>query len=140
MKIDEPKTPYVPHYNPDVEQDEEDADFGIDVEDLAVDELDMSNGKKCHGSRQAGREDDIPDLELGEAEDQTWKGGWSGDSGRIDVGVGSPGKSEKHVVVGGDGDGLDETMTSQEEIEKHHMFEERRKKHYEMSGIKNLLG
>lgn len=134
MKIDEPKTPYVPHYDPDMEEDEE-ADIGIHVGDLAVDELDMSKGKKSHGGRPGGKEDDIPDLELGEAEDQTWRDGWSGDHGRITV---DGSKAEKHVVVGNDGDG--EVPTSPEEKQKHHAFEQRRKRHYEMAGIKDLLG
>lgn len=127
MKIDEPKTPYVPHYDPNMEEDDDDADVGIDAGDLAVDELDM----KKTGRKPVGREDDIPDLELGEAEDQTWRGGWSGDKGRI----------EKHVVVGNEDDAHDrEAPKSPAEREKHHAFEERRKRHYEMSGIKNLLG
>lgn len=131
MKIDEPKTPYVPHYDPYMEEDDDGADIGIHAGDLAVDELDMSKGKKGQGRQHARREDDIPDLELGEAEDQSWRGGWSGDKDRI----------EKHVVVGNEGDAHDiEAPKSPEEREKHHAFEERRKRHYEMSGIKNLLG
>jgi protein phosphatase inhibitor 2 len=142
MKIDEPKTPYVPHYNPDEDEDDEvEMDVGIHASDLAVDELDMSKGKR-KGSGSAHREDGIPDLELGEpTEDLAQATAWSGQDGRIVVQPESPKSPEKHVVVGSEaaGDG-DEPMTSEEAMEKHQEFEKRRKRHYEMSNIKSLLG
>ncbi|KAL1956801.1 hypothetical protein VTO42DRAFT_6751 [Malbranchea cinnamomea] len=141
MKIDEPKTPYVFRYNPDEDEDEDGVDVGIQAGDIAVDELDMSKGKKGHGlGRLHPKEDDIPDLELGEAEDQGWKTLWPGDRGRITVESGSSGKNEKHVVVGNEPHEPDGLMTSEEARRKHLDFEERRKKHYEMTGIRNLLG
>ncbi|EAS31104.3 uncharacterized protein CIMG_06583 [Coccidioides immitis RS] len=144
MKIDEPKTPYVPHYDPDLEEDDEDDPDvgGIDADDVAVDELDMYNASKKVGRHRRVREDDIPDLDLGEPEEPYWQD--TNDDSRITKvrtmsDASMSGKPEKHVVVGEDvGDALHRTQ-SQEEREKHTAFEERRKKHYEMSGVKNLL-
>lgn len=147
MKIDEPKTPYVAHYNPDDDMDEGDESIGIHAGNLAVDELDMSKAKK-KGPGHHHREDDIPDLELGEPEEDGLQKPWTEESGRIEVarsvgstGSASPDKGEKHVVVGSDDSGEDSgLMTAEEARQKHHAFEERRKRHYEMSGVKNLLG
>jgi protein phosphatase inhibitor 2 len=141
MKIDEPKTPYVPHYNPDEEEDDEvEMDVGIHASELAVDELDMTKGKR-KGSGAGHREDDIPDLELGEpTEDLGQAAAWSGQGGRIVVQPESPKSPEKHVVVGSEAVDEDEPMTSEEAKEKHREFEKMRKRHYEMSCIKDLLG
>ncbi|WEW56090.1 hypothetical protein PRK78_001525 [Emydomyces testavorans] len=145
MKINEPKTPYVPHYDPDQEEDDDDDPDvgGIDADDVAVDELDLYKNHKKAGQHRRAREDDIPDLDLGEPEETNW--GDTKEESRItksrslsDSSMG--GKPEKHVVVGDDGgEGLWRTA-SQEARAKHIAFEERRKRHYEMSGVKNLLG
>jgi protein phosphatase inhibitor 2 len=90
-------------------------------------------------------EEDIPDLELGEAEE----GMISQESPeqRIyrerSMSMESH-KSDKHVVVDPDmnGDaaaGGDDLLTTEEAKEKHRQFEEHRKKHYEMRNIKELL-
>ncbi|KAI5287536.1 hypothetical protein KEM54_005921 [Ascosphaera aggregata] len=135
MKIDEPKTPFAPHYIPDED------------EDMLM-------------------EGDIPSLDIGEAEQQqsqqggNWISGFSLGGGvasidRIDESVdlvppterrlsSSSHGSEKHVGV----DPKDASPThdaerepqSEDEKRKHDMFEKKRKQHYEMSGIKNLLG
>ncbi|OAX77276.1 hypothetical protein ACJ72_08428, partial [Emergomyces africanus] len=142
MKIDEPKTPYAPHYNPDEDDDDIDMEMGIDTGGLAVDELDMYKGRK-HGIR----DDDIPGLELGEPEESGWGEGDASGSGRVSqdnrrMSDGSAGRPEKHVVVGEDGSADDHTAgdDSPEASRKHHDFEEKRKKHYEMSRVKGLLG
>ncbi|OAT04846.1 hypothetical protein BDBG_01340 [Blastomyces gilchristii SLH14081] len=144
MKIDEPKTPYAPRYIPDEDEDDSDVEMGIDAGDLAVDELDMYGARKHGGVR----DDDIPGLELGEPEGAGWGEGVPGGSGRITHGSsrrmsdGSPGRSGKHVVVGEDGSADDRAADdhSPEASRKHHEFEEKRKKHYEMSMVKELLG
>ncbi|EEH05415.1 conserved hypothetical protein [Histoplasma capsulatum G186AR] len=142
MKIDEPKTPYAPHYNPDDDEDDTDMEMGIDTDDLAVDELDMYRTRK-HGVR----DDDIPGLELGELEESGWVEGPPSGSGRITrdnrrMSDGSSGRPGKHVVVGEDGSADDRAADhhSPEAGEKHRDFEEKRRKHYEMSMVKGLLG
>ncbi|KAK2744794.1 hypothetical protein FQN55_006550 [Onygenales sp. PD_40] len=140
MKIDEPKTPYAPHYDPDEDEDEdEDVEMAsaIDAGELAVDELDMYKQRKAQaeGRKLGGmREEDIPGLELGEPEEGVAVGGW---------GVGSSGRrvsdAGRHVVMGGDGS-MDHDHDGGGEERKHHDFEEKRKRHYEMTGVKGLLG
>ncbi|KAF3395981.1 hypothetical protein F1880_006977 [Penicillium rolfsii] len=149
MKIDEPKTPYAPHYDPAEDEEElrrEEARGSlIDAQDVVVDELD----KTTHGGhhKKGASEDDIPDLELGEAEEGLSGFGQETPEQRIyrerSMSVESH-KSDKHVVVDPDtnGDapaGGDDLMTTEEAKEKHRQFEEHRKKHYEMRNIKELL-
>ncbi|KAG9846652.1 hypothetical protein KCU98_g7347, partial [Aureobasidium melanogenum] len=130
MKIDEPKTPYVGRYDPD--EDEE--PLNINPDDLMVDELDKA--KVLEGDapqKRKPREVDIPDLDIGEPEQDTIERRHS--------------DSEKRVIVDPDQMDIDgarhgETPDNipQEEREKHEKFENMRKKHYEMHNIKNLLG
>lgn len=158
MKIDEPKTPYAPHYDPAEDEDEngneEARESLIDAQDLVVDELDKSEKPTptppTAGHRRGVSEEEIPDLALGDAEE--YSTGLDGNEPRIfrdrSLSNDSAHKGEKHVVVGSseagdqgtdanaDGDDL---MTPQEAQEKHRKFEERRKKHYEMKNIKELL-
>ncbi|KAJ5647286.1 hypothetical protein N7490_003658 [Penicillium lividum] len=146
MKIDEPKTPYAPHYDP-TEDDEEmrlaDAqDALIDVQGVVVDELD--NGKTVH--RKGVSVDDIPDLELGEPEEAHHAGEPTQDPRvfRQRSMSNESTKSEKHVHVGtgANGDavpGDDDLITTEEAKEKHRLFENQRKRHYEMRNIKDLL-
>lgn len=102
MKIDEPKTPYVKHYDP--------------FEDPSDDE----GGE--------GSEDDIPGLSLGEPEEYV------------------PEELERrpskvHVDdTGSVHDDDDLVGMSVEEREKHHRFEQMRKRHYEMRNVAKFLG
>ncbi|KAJ5995200.1 hypothetical protein N7481_002177 [Penicillium waksmanii] len=144
MKIDEPKTPYAPHYDP-TEDDEEmrlegAKDSLLDAQDIVVDELDNPD-KSNHPHKKGVSEDDIPNLELGEAEDTFQATADAASDPRIyrDRSMSTDShKSDKHVVMGGEvnGDGL---ITSDDAKEKHREFEEHRKKHYEMRNIKELL-
>ncbi|KAJ5148954.1 hypothetical protein N7448_000532 [Penicillium atrosanguineum] len=139
MKIDEPKTPYAPHYDPTADDKEireaEAQESLINAQGVLVDELDRS--AKAH--KKGVSEDEIPDLELGEPEENSLADADPSDP-RIfrDRSMSTDShKSEKHVQVGAEnGDGL---VTSEESKEKHRQFEEHRKKHYEMSNIKDLL-
>lgn len=141
MKINEPKTPFAPQYDPT--QDEEEMRLAeaneslLNAQGIVVDELDDKSKKKPGGS-----EEDIPDFELGEPEEYVVADGGGG--GRIfrdrSHSIDSQ-KGEKHVVVG-DGDGGDDgdsRLTPEEYAQKHREFEQRRKKHYEMKNIKELL-
>ncbi|KAL2004172.1 hypothetical protein VTN02DRAFT_5821 [Thermoascus thermophilus] len=157
MKINEPKTPYAPRYDPTEDEEEMEAleaaqDRMLDVQDLVVDELDnMARGQAPKKKPRVQQDDDIPGLDLGEPEESVSAAGIAGDQGRI-FREGSIGgdlhKGEKHVIVGGDGvsgaedeveSGGDHLLTPEEAKEKHRQFEERRKKHYEMKDIKSLL-
>lgn len=143
MKIDEPKTPYAPRYNPSDDGDEDmEAEYQeriLDAQDLVVDELDKVD--VASRKLRSVREEDIPGLELGESETGLFPED-PGETSRIvrerSLSRGSNG-GEKHVVVGADsinGVGDDQGDGGM----KHRLFEERRKKHYEMRNIKNLLG
>lgn len=143
MKIDEPKTPYAPHYDPAEDEEEirlEDAQESlIDAQDVVVDELDRTTKGGHH--KKGVSEDDIPDLELGEPEKLPSAADADADP-RVyrDRSMSTDSqKGEKHVIVGAGVDGDDGMITSQEAEEKHRQFEEHRKKHYEMKNIKELL-
>lgn len=121
MKIDEPKTPYAPRYDPAEDEDEVET---IDASALNVDELDMAKAPRTH------RKEEIPDLNLGEPE--------------VHPIVSTDG--EKRVIVddssaddGLGGHGEERSQTAEAKA-KHLEFEERRKKHYEMKNVKGMLG
>ncbi|KKK21514.1 hypothetical protein AOCH_006644 [Aspergillus ochraceoroseus] len=131
MKIDEPKTPYAPHYDPTEDEEEmrlaEAQESLIDAQGLVVDELDRDKPEIAAAAHKRVMEDDIPELELGEPEEESHR-------------------SDKHVVVGTDqvnGDdgevSKDGLMTTAETKEKHRQFEQQRRRHYEMRNIKELL-
>ena len=147
MKIDEPKTPYAPRYDPAEDEEEmqlaEAQESLIDAGDVVVDELEKG---KPH--RKGVSEDDIPELELGEAEEGPPSGDAMDegeDGGRIyrERSMSNEShRSEKHVALGSGAGGEEEPdplMTPEEAKEKHRQFEQRRKKHYEMKNIKELL-
>lgn len=143
MKIDEPKTPYVPRYDPSQDEDEDDMEREaqermLDAQDLVVDELDKVDGARK--KKKVVRESDIPSLELGEPEEDFQ----AADQGEERIFRERSLSGEKHVMVDNEsisgGDEGECLMTSEEAKEKHRRFEERRKKHYEMKNIKDLLG
>ncbi|KAL5355389.1 hypothetical protein BJX96DRAFT_141215 [Aspergillus floccosus] len=151
MKIDEPKTPYAPHYDPAEDEEEmrlaEEAEESlIDAQGVVVDELDRSTKAK-----KPMAEEEIPDLELGEPE-EALAAGVGGASGERIVRARSlssdSGKGDRHVVVGtgvdgglaaGGGDDADHLLTPEQARAKHEQFERRRRQHYEMRNIKELL-
>ena len=144
MKINEPKTPYTHHYDPT--EDEEEI-HKLDAQELMVDELDQERemARQKGKSSKRTRESDIPGLDLGAPEEPIPED---------EVGGGEPmsrsssGRGrEKSVVVapevgpGEGGHGEDELAgMSREEREKHRVFEEKRKLHYEMRDVRDLLG
>lgn len=120
MKIDEPKTPFVKHYDPTEDEDE--------IRRLDKEELE----ERALTSRLSNsKEEDIPGLELGEPEEDVPEVEYDEDHARN--------KAEKAVHV--DTDALSENVgMSSEEREKHRKFEEMRKKHYQMKEVAGLLG
>lgn len=142
MKITEPKTPY--QYGDTMMDDEEEEDVAIDPRYVNVDEVEMAKAPK---SNKKHRESEIPGLELGEAEEELSPGSLAQDD-RITRGpshnLSRESSKEKHVSVseGSDSGGIKEQvgMPTSEEQEAHRQFEERRKQHYEMRSVKNLLG
>ena len=147
MKIDEPKTPFAPQYDPAEDEEElqmaEAEESLIDAQDVRVDELE----RKKKVVRRPVAEDEIPELELGEAEEAHSSGGDGVAEERIVRERRASHDGEKHVVVGGEGtDGVkgvendeDRLLSPEEAEEKHRKFEERRKKHYEMRNVKEIL-
>lgn len=146
MKIDEPKTPWAPSYDPS--QDDRDEmqtevqDRTLDAHDLVVDELDKKS--PANHPKKSVHDSEIPDFELGEPEENFQTGGPAAGEGRImrerSLSQNSN-RSDKHVVVDNEESNRanDHLMTTEESEEKHREFEERRKKHYEMKNIKDLL-
>lgn len=125
MKIDEPKTPYVKQYDPAEDEEEIEA---LDTDNIVVDELDKAKGRKSSGAGTS--KEAIPDLDIGEAEEPMER---------------TQSDGEKRVMVdpGADhsahGEEPEESMTAAER-RKHQEFEERRKRHYEMHNVKDMLG
>lgn len=125
MKINEPKTPWVPAYDPDkdVDDDVDAAGTALDARGLVVDELDKVDKPKVP------RDSDIPHLELGDPEEDEDEDGASASRATRKGSVG-----DRHVVVENCPQAEGERSP-----DKHREFEERRRKHYEMKNIKNLL-
>lgn len=136
MKIDEPKTPYAKHYEP--EEDEEEMRM-LDAQELMVDEFDkVKAGESASGGSRpsrSAREAEIPGLDIGEPEEAVYDplsdGGRVSRSGSV--------KGEKTVVVDPEADG-EAVKKDHDGNVRHKEFEEMRKKHYEMKDIKGLLG
>lgn len=143
MKITEPKTPYAQRYDP---MEDEDEMRTLEAKDLVVDELD----KKKEGRR---KESDIPGLDIGEPEERI-ESAFAGEEG-----VGGRDDRGRVMREEGDEDGLDAKRSGSEnggkgvsvrepagEVgehegdKRHEEFEEMRKRHYEMRGVKGMLG
>jgi protein phosphatase inhibitor 2 len=138
MKINEPKTPYTKHYDPAEDEDEL---HRLDAEELMVDELDNKRELGNQSPSRRTRESDIPGLDIGEPEEPLVE-----PTQEIGIQRSNSGR-EKQVTVTpeneaeGYGHGEEDYAgMSKEEREKHIQFEARRRKHYEMKDIKNLLG
>ncbi|EEA24278.1 hypothetical protein TMatcc_007359 [Talaromyces marneffei ATCC 18224] len=153
MKIDEPKTPWAPSYDPAQDEREdmeiEAEDRTLDAQDLVVDELDQVNSARQKKATGPVHDNEIPDLELGEPEEdihaqQNLAAAAGGNRITRERSLSqTSNRSDKHVDVvvddeesGGHGEGL---MTTEEAKEKHRQFEEHRKRHYEMRNIKDIL-
>ncbi|KAF7550348.1 hypothetical protein G7Z17_g5770 [Cylindrodendrum hubeiense] len=122
MKITEPKTPYAKHYDPAEDPSDDDEDP-------------MADSGHSRKAPRPGREDDIPGLSLGEPEEAISEA----------ASAPSPARSEKSVHVDDEdsiGHSAEENLAgmSPEELEKHHKFEQLRKRHYEMRNVAQLLG
>ena len=134
MKITEPKTPFE-YGNNAMDEEEEEENVSIDPRFVHVDEVEMANKKR---QPKKPRESDIPDMSLGDPEDET--AGAGPDDERIvrQSSLSRESSKDKHVSVSGGRDMPG--MPTPEDQEKHHAFEEQRKKHYEMRNVKDMLG
>lgn len=160
MKIDEPKTPWAPTYDPSQDDGDETAglipeaeDVSLDTHDLKVDELDqVKSARQKKSNTGAVRDHEIPAFELGEPEDDIHAhqnvAAVAEGARRItrDRSLSqNSNRSDKHVDVVVDNDDAEGSahgeglLTSEEAREKHRQFEEHRKKHYEMRNIKDIL-
>lgn len=138
MKIDEPKTPYAKHYDPAEDpSDEED-------EGEASQEAGAEGAARVGKTARARADDNIPGLSLGEPEEGYFEEVQEEEDHDALAAASPRAHSDKSVH-------LDEESTaasaedpmvglSAEEVEKHHHFEEMRKKHYEMRNVAQLLG
>lgn len=154
MKIDEPKTPYVKQYDPaeDPSDDEYEGAVQSAAEEAADAQAAVGGAHRGAKAPRARAEDDIPGLSLGEPEEEIPQAqreasaGADGDANDAAAAYAASPRapSEKSVHVEEDSvtpsaeDAL--VGASPEEVEKHHKFEELRKKHYEMRNVAELLG
>lgn len=142
MKIDEPKTPFVRGEDRAME-DEEEEPANIDPNSIVVDELDKAKvleGEGTAAQQKREKAGDIPDLDLGEPENHVMERRAS--DGERKVSVSGPSSDPDAMDIedtGRHGEGREEDMQP-EELAKHRKFEDMRKRHYEMSNVKNLLG
>ena len=136
MKIDEPKTPYVKHYDPSEDPSDDD-----------IDDLD-GNGDGLGGSLSLGEpEEAVPVNEFGpphshqESQSQSQSQSQRRTS-RSAAKVHVDDSEQGSVYEGGSVRDGDDPMAgmSAEEREKHLKFEAMRKKHYEMRNVARLLG
>ena len=153
MKITEPKTPYEYARDDPPEDEDEEEDVAIDPRYVNVDEKEMKANVSKKGSR-GHRSSEIPGLELGEPEEIFTPSGSGGltdenerimnqSSGNLSRDGSQTSGSGKHVSVS-EADSTDYQeqvgMPTREEEQKHRMFEEARKRHYDMANVKGMLG
>ena len=134
MKITEPKTPYAKRYDP-MEDDEEMRT--LEAKDLVVDELD----RKKEGRK---KESEIPGLDIGEPEVVGGEGEGE-ERGRILRDRDEEGEGGEGRRSGSEGKGVSVREPAGEVGEhegdkRHEEFEKMRKRHYEMRGVKGMLG
>lgn len=131
MKITEPKTPFE-YGNSAMEEVDDEEDVAIDPRFINIDEMEMKQKK----SGKKARESEIPGLELGEPEDE--HAGIDRENDRIvrPASMSRDSSKDKHVSVD---EGMPGMPAPGEEA-KHKEFEEQRRKHYEMTNVKNMLG
>jgi len=131
MKINEPKTPYAKHYDPNEDPSDDEMAEPIHPEDVDMDRIDGVPDAGTQRRQRPGTEDEIPGLSLGEPEEAVPESEF-GEARR---------PRAVHVDSHGhDADPDDLVGLSAEELEKHRRFEEMRKKHYEMKNVASLLG
>lgn len=143
MKIDEPKTPFVHGVegDPMAEDEDEMTGSGIDPNSLVVDELDGLKALDGEGTPQQKRSfgNDIPDLDLGAPERDVHTRRRSSDTEKkVHVAPEDPNAMDLDETAR-HGEGDEENMPA-DEVAKHRKFEEMRKRHYEMSNVKGMLG
>ncbi|KAM3510336.1 hypothetical protein MY11210_005954 [Beauveria gryllotalpidicola] len=146
MKIDEPKTPYVKHYDP--AEDPSDDEYQGDTAGTQGAQASLENTHGVSEAPRARAEDDIPGLSLGEPEEEIPEAqgfeagpyGYGNDYDAATYAVSPKAHSEKSVHL--DEDTAEDALedASPEDVEKHHKFEELRKKHYDMHNVASLLG
>ncbi|OAQ97185.1 hypothetical protein LLEC1_00973 [Akanthomyces lecanii] len=155
MKIDEPKTPYVKQYDPTEDPSDDEYGWGEAGAQGADAEASVDGAHRGAKTARARAEDDIPGLSLGEPEEEipeaqeqaahTAAGADAHDADNVAAAhAASPrATSEKSVHLDEDNVAAAEAAlvgASPEEVEKHHKFEELRKRHYEMRDVASLLG
>lgn len=133
MKITEPKTPF--EYGNNAMEEEDEEDVSIDPRYVNVDEMEMT--KKNSAGKKA-RESEIPGLELGEPEDENVGADLENDRIVRQASLSRDSSKDKHVNVHDQNE--QPGMPSDEDQTKHKLFEEQRKKHYEMHNVKDMLG
>lgn len=131
MKITEPKTPFE-YGNSAMDEVGDEEDVAIDPRFINIDEMEMKQKK----TGKKARESEIPGLELGEPEDENT--GVDRENDRIvrPASMSRDSSKDKHVSVD---EGMSGMPAAGEE-EKHKQFEQQRKKHYEMTNVKGMLG
>lgn len=130
MKITEPKTPF--EYPKSVVDDEEE-DVAIDPRYVNVDEMQLENKRGLKKVRNS----DIPGLDIGEPEEESSAADLDNDRIMRQASLSRESSKDKHASVSDD---RVPTELSPDDEEKHKRFEAQRRKHYEMSNVKDMLG
>lgn len=156
MKIDEPKTPYVKQYDPAEDPSDDEYEGGAAGQAQEADaQAALGGAHPVAKTPRTRAEDDIPGLSLGEPEEEipeaqgegaraAQEGAGYDDDDATAAHAASPrAPSEKSVHLEEDAIPSAEDAllgASPEEVDKHHKFEELRKRHYEMRNVASLLG